>query len=121
MKFLLAVVVFAFGSMTYAGDPYSFLEAFELKSVEVQGAKATITVEHQETFGQPKFELIAGQACAQTYPAQCYGTVVRLDDSVSMGRLVQSVFEVDLGKLYDVGGVVLTIYGPNSQQFTLKY
>jgi hypothetical protein len=120
MKYILAFI-FSFSSLAYAADPYSFVKDFELKSVVVSGTEATITVEHKESFGQARFELVAGQACAESYPAQCYGTVVRLDDSGSTDDVVQSVFKVDLSKMYYNKGVVVTVFGPNSKKITVQY
>jgi len=102
-------------------DPYAFTKDFELVKITMNGAVAAITVKHKNTFVEPKFELVAGQACAESYPAQCYGTVVRLDDSGTTDGTSETTFQVDLTKLFYNEGVVLTVYGPQSKKISVQY
>lgn len=105
----------------FANDQYSFVKNFNLETVTIQGSVATITVSHPQSFGEPRFELIPGQACAMSYPAQCSGTLVRLDNSGYNDNIVKTTFYVDLAKLYYKEGVVVTIHGPKSKNVTVQY
>jgi hypothetical protein len=48
MRKLFASGLFLFAAGAFA-DPYDFVEAFTLKSVELEGNRATITLEHTES------------------------------------------------------------------------
>ncbi len=122
MKTMIVFLGLAMSAVASAADPYAFETDFNLKTVEIREAMALITVEHRKTFMEPRFELIANQACKESFPVQCHGTVVRLDDSPSAEELVETTFKVDLAKAFPYSvDVILTVIGPNSQMITVEY
>lgn len=102
-------------------DPYSFVTNFELVSVRMEGSKAFITVRHGGFEETQRFELIPGAACAESYPAQCYGVVVRLDSYPSSAKTIETTFTVELSEMFYKEGVIVTIYGPNGVQKVVRY
>lgn len=114
MKHITAILFLLFSLGAFAGqNSYSFVTDFSLKDVKIVGSTAHIAVEHHKTYLPPRFELIPGQICLESFPPQCHATIVRLDDQIRGSEKVVSTFEVDLDELYVYGSpVIVKIIGP---------
>ncbi len=122
MKSLFFTLSLIFSPIALAQDPYAFVTDFELVSVDMNGSEATFTVSHSEGHGVPaRFEFIPGQVCAESYPAKCFGTVVRLDISPSVGEKVLTKFTVDFSDLFYEEGVIVRVNGPNGRVLSAQY
>jgi hypothetical protein len=120
MKILfLSFLIFCQGAS--AADPYAFVQDFRLVSASMKGKKAYIVLHHPATLGQVQFRFIPGQACLESYPAQCYGTVLRLDDSPRAPGLRKSTLVVDMSRYFYDKGVIITIKGPKGKKVTVQY
>ena len=99
----------------------SFVNNFELIKAKVNGSTANITVQHNKVSGPTRFELIPGQACLESLPAQCSATIVRLDDQSYEKKLIETTFEVNLEKIFGYKNqVIVTVEAPN-KSISIKY
>lgn len=104
-----------------ADDTYNFVSDFQLMSATMEGKEAVISMQHKATFGQPRFELIPSPVCAESYPAQCAGTLVRLDQPITGRGMQVSKIRVDVTALFGQDAVIVRILGPNKRTLSVEY
>lgn len=126
MKLILCLAALLMSSASFAKDlhvPYAFVTDFTLESIEMQGTVAVITVNHYKSAGiNAKFEFIPRPGCAETFPAQCEGTVISLDDSGNTAVKTKTTFKVNFAEKFPYSNsVVVYVNGPKSIVISAEY
>ena len=102
-------------------DAYYFTKNFKITSIEVEGNEAVIKMKHPEAHGPTRFEFIPNSSCLESFPPQCFGTVVRLDNQFEGDRIVETELKVNLDQAFGYGSpTTVTVAGPK-RSFTFTY
>lgn len=95
-------------------NDYDFVKNFELISAEVAGPEVIIKISHPKSFERASFYFAPYQACKESFPPQCEGTVLRLDQGEPIGENTFSRLIIRPDKMFPYGSpIVLKIKGPN--------
>ena len=93
---------------------YSFAQNFELVSASAVGQKVIIKLKHPKTFGDASFYFSPKDACKESYPPQCEGTVLRLDQGPDLQEWTTSTLAIWPEKIYPYPSpMFIDIKGPH--------
>jgi len=94
---------------------YRFVKNFELISAKAVGEKVIIKLKHPETYEKASFYFSANDACKESYPPQCEGTVLRLDQGPNLAEWTTSSLVIWPKKIYPYPGpMFIDIIGPQT-------
>lgn len=94
---------------------YRFVKNFKLISAETVGQKIIIKLKHPGTYEKASFHFWPSHACKESYPPQCQGTVLRIDQGPSVAEWTTSTLEIWPEKIYPYPRPIsIEIIGPQT-------